>query len=778
MLISVKWLEELLGTGLDVDKLPRTALKLGMEIENQHRYGPAGVVLGRIRKITPHPSQKHLDILEIAAGRPIQIVSAAKNVKAGDRVLVCPTGVKFRDLPVQEKDFNGVRSEGMLVSEQELGLVERSEGVIIPDRGEEGKPFEKVFDDLAVEIKSFPNRPDWLSMIGIARELAIGLGINFRSPLTGESQANRTGNFRVQIKDPKGCPRYTARIFEEVRVGESPFETKWRLNCMGMKSINNMVDGTNIMMLLTGQPLHPFDLDKLRGGIIVRRAKKEEEFITLDGTALKLTIRDLVICDDEGVVALAGVIGGRGSEIAPKTTRVLLESANFDPNLIAHTARRLGLKTEASTRFEEGADLAVVDEVSQMTGELFRGLAPVREIEYVAAGNKAALKTIRVSVPRMNERLALRLSDPQVKTMLKKAQISATGSRTLRVSPPHYRRDLQIEEDVFEEVARIYGYMNIPETPQQKWVDNTLVPEKNRRHEEAIRTLLIGRGFSETYNLSLVAAKRLDDLGYEGYVRVKNPLNERFDALRPSLLPGLADTVNYNLSKGNRSLLLFEIGNALLAADPFQEKRLAGILGGERNPNHWRDADKKLDYFDAKGVVEALFELLHIAPIEYKPRPVIGLEHAIAITVSGTELGYLGGFGPDLGEEKFYAFELTLDRLWPFIVEPFYIPPGRFPANTRDLSFLVDDEVTVPAVTGLIKKVGGPVLEEISLFDYYRGKNIPSDKKSYGFRLYFRAPDRTLTDKEVDSFVKKVVDEVVGKYRAQLRGKEDDWTSS
>ena len=778
MLISIKWLEELLGTGLDADKLPRTALNLGMEIENQHRYGPKGVVIGRIQKMTPHPSQKHLDLLEIAAPRTIRIVSAAKNVRVGDRVLVGPVGVKFRDTLIQEKDFDGVRSEGMLVSEQELGLADKSEGVIVLEKGEEGQPFEKCFDDLVVEIKSFPNRPDWLSMIGIARELAIGLGVNYRPPLTDAVPANHTGNFPVRIRDPKGCPRYTARIFEEVRIGNSPFETKWRLHCMGMNSINNVVDATNIMMLLTGQPLHSFDLDRLRGGIIIRRAKKEEEFITLEGMVLKLTRRDLVIADDEGIVALAGIIGGRGSEIAGTTSRVLLESANFDPNLIAHTARRLGLKTEASTRFEEGADLAVVDEVSHLTGEYFGRLAPVRETDYVAVGKKAVLRTIKVSVPRLNERLALRLTDPQVKGILKKAQIAATGTRNLRVNVPHYRRDLQIEEDIFEEAARIYGYMNIPETPQQKWVDNTLVPEKNRRHEEAIRNFLVGRGFSETYNLSLVASKRLDDLGYAGYVRIKNPLNERFDALRPSLLPGLADTVNYNLSKGNHSLRLFEIGNALLAADPFQEKRLGVIMGGDRYPGHWQEADKKLEYFDAKGIVEALFELLHIAPVAYKPRAMKGFEYAVAVTVSGAELGSLGGFGPEFGADRFYAFELTLDRLWQFITEPFYIPPGRYPANTRDLSFLVDEEVTVPEVIGMIKKVGGPVLEEAGLFDYYRGKNIPSGKKSYGFRLYFRAPDRTLTDKEVDSFVKKIVDEVVGKYRAQLREKEADWTSS
>jgi len=778
MLLSIKWLEELLGVGLDIDKLPRIVLSLGMEIENQRRFAPASVVVGRIRKITPHPKLKNLDILEIALHKPIQIVSAAKNVKTGDRVLVCPAGTKFGELPVQEKEFEGVRSEGMLVSEQELGLAEKSEGVIVLNRGDEGKPFDKVFDDLVVEIKAFPNRPDWLSMIGVCRELAIALGVNYRPPFTDAAQANRAGEYRVQIKDLKGCPRYTARIFDEVRIKASPFETKWRLRCMGMNSINDFVDATNIMMLLTGQPLHPFDLDKLRGGIGVRRARKDEEFTTLEGKVLKLNHRDLVICDDEGVIALAGIIGGRGSEISSRTTRLLLESAVFDPGLIAHTARRLGIKTEASIRFEEGADLAVVDEVSRLTAEYFRGLGPVRETEYIAAGKKAAPRTIKVSVPRLNERLSLRLSDPRVKAVLKKAQITAAGSRTLKIGVPHYRRDLMIEEDVFEEVARIYGYMNIPETPQQKWIDNTLVPEKNRRHEEAIRNFLVGRGFCETYNLSLVASRRLDEIGYEGYVRVKNPLNERFDALRPSLLPGLVDTVNYNLSKGNRSLRLFEIGNVLTAADPFQEKRLVVILGGDRYPGHWREGDKKLDYYDAKGVVEALFELLRIAPVDYKSRPVKGLDYAVSVSVSGTELGYLGGLNPDFGETQFYACELTLDRLWPFITEPFYIPPGRFPANTRDLSFLVDEEVAVPAVIGLIRKVGGPVLEEVSLFDYYRGKSLPGDKKSYGFRLYFRAPDRTLTDQEVDAFVRKVVDEVGVKFRAQLRGKEDDWTSS
>lgn len=778
MLISVKWLEEILGTNLDIDRLPYVALTLGMEIEQQNRCAPADAVIGRVKGITPHPALPNLDLLEISTNRAVRIVSAAKNVRIGDRVLVVPAGAVFNGNPVQEKGFAGARSDGLLVSEQELGLAEKSTGVIVLDRGEEGKPFARYFDDLVVEIKSFPNRPDWLSMTGVARELAVGFGIAYQPQSVRAGQPNRNGNFSVQVRDKKGCPRYTARIFSDVRVAESPFSVKWRLHAMGMKSINNIVDATNITMLLTGQPLHPFDLDCLKGGIVVRRARKNEEFVTLEGTVLKLSTKDLVIADLEGTIALAGIIGGRGSEISPATTRVLLESAVFHPDLIAHTARRLGLRTEASVRFEEGADLAAVDEVSRLTGECFQRLGPVREEEYIALGKKATPRTVKVTTGRLNERLALRLNDRQVKDILKKAQINASGRGTLRVKLPHYRRDLQIEEDLYEEVARIYGYMNIPERPQQKWVASTLIPEKNRRYEEAVRNFLAGRGFHEAYTLSLVAAKRLDDLGYEGYVRVKNPLNERFDALRPGLLPGLVDAVNFNLSKGNRSLQLFEIGNALQAAEPFQEKRLGVILGGEKNPGYWQDTEKYLEYYDAKGTAEAIFELFHIAPIDFKPKAIKGLEYAVAIIASGTELGYLGSLSRDLVAGQFYIFELTLDRLWPFIAEPFYIPPGRYPANTRDLSFLVGEEVAVPEVIGLVRKVGGPVLEDISLFDYYRGKNIPSGKKSYGFRLYFRAPDRTLTDLEVDSFVRKIVDEVVSNYRAQLRGKEADWTNS
>ncbi len=778
MLVSVKWLEELLGNRLDPGKLTRIALTLGMEIEEERRYAPDSVVVGRIRSIVPHPALKDLAVLEVSIGSALRIVSAACNIKAGDRVLVCPQGKTFNGQPVTERDFASVRSQGILISEQELGVAERSAGVIVLDRGNEGDPFAKLFDDLVVEIKSFPNRPDWLSMTGVAREVAIGYGLPFPAETTAVPVSNRSGRFPLMIRDRVGCPRYTARIFEDVRITESPFEIKWRLHCMGMNGINNVVDATNIMMLLTGQPLHPFDLDLLCAGIIVRRARKDEEFVTLEGAVLKLSGRDLVIADKKRPVALAGIIGGQGSGISSATRRVLLESAHFNPAMIAHTSRRLGLRTEASSRFEEGVDLSRIDEVSRLTADLFLHLSQAREADYCAVGIKAKPRRIPVSVKRLNRHLALDLNGRQVKALLGKAGIRTTGGTTLTVTVPSYRRDLQIEEDVFEETARIHGYMNIPLTPQRKWVPASLVPDKNHRHEEAIRGFLFGRGFNETINLSLVSSKRLEELGMTPFVRVKNPLNERFDALRPNLLIGLIDAVNYNTAKGNQDLKLFEIGNALKSDAPFQEKRLAVILGGASYPRHWRDSDRQIDYYDAKGVLEALLRLLHISPPEFKARPAAGLDPASAVMLRGTEIGWVGNVPSELVDGAFFAFEIVLDRLWPHLGEAFYMPPGKYPANTRDLAFLVAETVAVPEMLNRIRKIGGPILDDVVLFDYYTGKNIPAGKKSYGFRLFFRAPDRTLTDPEVDAFVRKVVDEVAAAYQAVLRGKEADWKSS
>lgn len=781
MLVSQKWLEEFLRRKIDIGRLEKVCLNLGLELEDKVSHAPRDAVVGRIASIDGHRRQKNLSVLSVRTNKAVQIVTAARNVKKDDLVIVVEAGGKLNDNPVTRKDFAGIRSEGVLVSEQELGLAESSTGVIVLDRGCPGARFADLFDDVVVDISTTPNRPDWLSVEGIAREVSGSLGIDYvrlssLDRLYAPRQSNRGGAFKIQIKDPDGCPRYTGRVLEGVRVGDSPFWLKWRLHCMGVNPINNIVDITNLVMLFTGQPLHPFDMDRLKGGILIRRAGAGEKFVTLDGTMLTLVREDLVIADQDGAVALAGIIGARRAQISAGTKRVLLESACFDAKRVGHTARRLSVMTDAAMRFERGADMAIVDAASKMAASYFAQYAAGSETEFIGTGRKARPKSVRFSLPRLNRILSLDLTAKQVKDILKKINVQVTGTRTLTAKIPHFRRDLHIEEDIYEEVARVYGYMKIPETGPQQWSGRVRF-NKAQAHEDLIKNYLVGQGFDETYNLSLMSARLLVQHGCEQFVRIKNPLNERFDALRPTLLHGLLDSLNNNLAKGNRSLRLFEIGNVLLPRPPFQERWLGVILGGDRYEDLWQQQVDKTGYYDAKGVAESLFRLLHLTDQSFKPSARLGFKHGVRIRVSGKEIGFLGVLDTPLCKEPYCYFELTLEPLWDMIEERFYMPPPRFPASTRDLSFIADDTAQAPDMAAVMSRVGGPVLERVVLFDYYKGKNLPPAKKSLGFRLYFRAPDRTLTDAEVDAFVNRIVEEVLKAFNVSLRTKEKLWTN-
>lgn len=776
MLVSIKWLEELLHVPLEVETLKKISLNLGLEVEEVLARAPDSIIIGKIQSMKQHPNFKDLTILKIVTKKKIQIVTAAKNVRQGDLVLVVPAGGKLREQTVIERDFKGVRSQGILVSEEELGLADQSTGVIVLEQGSPGSTFKDVFDDVTLDIGTTPNRPDWLSVKGIAREFATHIKTKHqRRQRIDEShtikQTNRTGAFKIRVQDREGSPRYTARIFDEVTVRESPFWMRWRLHCMGMKAVNNIVDSTNIIMLLNGQPLHPFDLDLVKENIIVRKAHPNERFISLEGSTIVLQKDDLVIADNEGVLALAGIIGSRRAQISGATKRVLLESAYFDPKRIAHTSRRLGLITEASVRFERDVDLAVVDQSSAMAGKLFEKYAQAKEREFVSSGRKSKRRSIPFSLSRLNEILSLQLSQSQIKTLLKKINVKVTGTTKLRAHIPHYRRDLKIEADLHEEVARLYGYMNIPEVMPQRWGGFVTI-NKAHFNENIVRDFLVGQGFMETYNLSLVSDKQLEELGFATFAKIKNPLNERFNALRPTLFLGLLECVNYNLAKGNRSLKFFEIGNILLPEAAYQEKRIGAILGGERYLNLWNQREELIDYFDAKGLTEGIFDLFHIEEVKFETIEKKGFSQVVKVLSCGRELGYLGCIEENLCKETYYYIELSLDQIVSFASEPFYIPPAKFPANTKDLSFLVDEKIEVPHMVEAIKKVGGPILEKVILFDYYKGTNLPLDKKNLGFRVFFRASDRTLTDKEVDSFIQKIEHEVSEKFDAKLRKKE------
>ncbi len=771
MLISIKWLEEIFRNRLNLETLKEVALSLGLEVEDVVHKAPEHIVVGQITDMVPHKTLKDLSVLEVYTDKKIQIVTAAKNVKKGDLVLVGLAGEKFNGEIIKERDFSGTKSYGILISEQELGLEEKSTGVIVLEKGTPGILFSELFDDIVVDFSAFPNRGDWLSVQGIARELAVGLKMKPKV-YADHNQMNRTGTYRIQIKDIQGCPRYTARVFDNVKVKPSPFWLKWRINCLGMKSINNVVDITNYVMLLTGQPLHPFDLELINTGIWIRRARDGECFMTLEGSRLELKEEDLVITDKEGVIALAGIIGARCSQISASTKKVLLESAYFDPRLIGKTSRRLNLITEASMRFERGVDLSMVDGASKLCAALFKKYAGAKEVQFIGAGKRAKKRTISFSLERMNEILSLKLKKNEVRSFLSRLNIGVKADKHRFIAEiPGYRNDLKIEEDIYEEVARVYGYMRIPETPPRRWsaqVERNPVVE----YEEKLKNFLLGQGFSETYNLSLISSRRLEEAGYKNFVRIKNPLNERFDVLRPTLFFGMIDCVNFNLAKGNNGLKLFEIGNVFFPDSPYQETRLGVIMGGPKYPYFWNQVNQRFDYYDAKGVCEAIFEYFHVPGVKFQIIEKFGLNPVVDIVVSGKSLGCLGAIEKDLCKEPFFYFEIAIENLWSFVPETFYIPTPKYPPGIRDLSFLVDDTVEVPDIIEVISTVGGPILERVNLFDYYKGKHIPAGKKNLGFRLWFRASDRTLTDTEVNVFVTKIAREITKRFKAVLRKKE------
>jgi len=776
MFVSLLWLEELLGRKLDVERVKKDALSLGIEVEESTHHAPEHIKIGTVVSTKPHPRRNDLQILEIKTNKKIIIVSADMNITLQERVLVCPAGTSFQNQAVSTRDFDGITSQGILISEQELGLTDRSTSVIKVGKGEPGDPFCKWFDDVVLDMSTTPNRPDWLSVDGIARDLATRLDIDYSKcsiiqGLRNMAQINKQGSFNLVLQDKEGCPRYTARLFKNIAVQDSPFWIKWRLHCMGMNAVNNVVDITNMIMLLTGQPLHPFDHDLLKGGIIVRKARPNELFKTLEGTEVKLNSDDCVIADETGPVALGGIIGSKRAEISNNTTSVVLESAYFDPKAIAHSSRRLDIITEASTRFERGGDIHAVDAISQLTGSWFEKYANAKEFQFVSAGKKGKPVTISFSSKRLNEILALSLNKSKIKQLLKKIDVSITGTDIFTAHIPHYRRDLLIQEDIFEEVARIYGYMNIPETMPKRWGGRVSI-DPQRRYEAAVRNCLTGQGFSETYNLSLVASSQLIHTGFKEFNTLKNPLNERFDALRPTLFIGLIDCVNYNLSKGNRSVKLFEIGNILLTREPFQERRIGLILGGKRHLDYWEQHEERFDLYDIKGAVENLCKVLHVRDISFKVSKRDGFSNAADILIAGKELGFFGSVDPAYCKELYYYAELSMEKLLNSRSDMCYMTPPKFPANTRDLSFLVDKSVAVPDIMASIRKMGGPVLEQVTLFDYYEGKNIPERCKNLGFRLFFRAPDRTLNDREVDKFVDKIEEEIAKRYDAKLRKKE------
>ncbi len=789
MKVSLLWFNQYLGRRLRLDQTIDLLVRLGFgcDIDSVVNYGEGleNVCVAAIEDLTTHPKDGRLQIATINIGKgKKQVVTAAKNIKTGDLVLFVPAGSKINKELIQEKDFSGVVSQGMFLSEEELGLTEKSEGVIVLEKNQfdpggkvyriqPGKRFSELFDCEILNLETTAIRSDWLSTLGIARELV--RMFNKRIP-PSEFIKEKTEVVGIEVQDRTACPLYTGRLIEEVTVKESPFWLKWRLYTHGINPINNIVDITNLIMLQFGQPLHAFDYDRLAGHrIIVRRAKPKEPFTTLDGTRLELN-GQLVICDSEKPVALAGIVGGRESGIEADTKTVLLESAYFDPIVINRASRLLNIRTESSIRFEKGVDFIGVINASRVTAELLTHYAGARRGRFQIVGRIPRPAKISVDFERIKSLLSIDINFSEFKNILRILDLSPRGKKKVIVSVPSYRNDLRWEADIAEEVARVYGYDRIPEVVSPRPVFEYKVDPLSQL-ESKVKVYFVGKGFYECCSFSLVSARELSMLGFDNFIRIKNPLSENYNALRPTLIINFLNNLKTNIDHFNFNLRLFEVGKVFEPSDeklPREKSFVGGICGGEYHPLHWTRS-RAIDFFDVKGFVAGFFEYLKIDNINYQPAPFkfFTEDYSSLILIENRPIGCIGLLRLPFIDKNYYYFEVNLDEIVNRIPVSIYLPLPRYPVVTRDLSFLVSEEMNSVTVLKLIRKNAGPLLKDLQVFDYYEGGNLPQGKKNLGFRLVFRSEERTLKDEEVDRIISHIVQIVSENTGAVLRKPED-----
>lgn len=801
MIVTYNWLKEFVDFDLAPHDLAHLLTMLGLEVEGMTPCGEGmdDVVVAIVEERAQHQNADKLSLCRVNDGREVLgIVCGAQNFKAGDKVALARIGATLPgDFRIKRSKIRGEESFGMLCSEKELGLADESAGImILPADMPLGTP---VFDALGLkdtifEIGLTPNRADCLSVIGIAREIAAKLGTSIRHPAfalveTGEPIGSKAS---VEIIDADLCPRYTARYISGCRIAPSPRWLVDRLTAVGMRSINNIVDVTNYVLLEYGHPLHAFDFELLAGGrIVVRRADDGERFTTLDGQERVLNSRDLTIRDAEKGVALAGVMGGGNSEIKENTATILLESAYFNPTAIRLTSKRLGLHTESSHRFERGTDVNLLtralDRAAYLIAELAGGSVARGIIDIYPQA--VPPREVRVRLDRVNQLLGLSLSIDEVRGIFQNLEFTASTEAPgiLSVTVPSFRVDIEREIDLIEEVARLYGYEKIPVTmPVARVISDR--PTRHQRLERVVRTHLVSEGFNEVINFSFVAPEVCDKLLLPGddsrrsQVLIKNPLVAEQSVMRTTLLPSLLATAAANINYREVNLRLFELRRVYLPVSgqelPAEPLCVAGLLSGRRDPEGWTQGKEMVDFYDAKGVVENLLWALKVAGPVFsasEPEPFYHPGKCCRVSVNRTIIGSFGEIHPDVQEnfgidQPLFYFELDFEKLVAAVSDKVAIsPPSRYPDVARDIAMLLAEELSASDVQQCIEGLRIKEVEDMLIFDLYRGEHVPTGMKSLAVRIRYRASDRTLTDEEVTRLHQRVVTALVTKLNAAIR---------
>jgi phenylalanyl-tRNA synthetase beta chain len=800
MKVPLSWLREYVAVEHSVEDLAHRLTMAGTEVGAQETGGSDwdGIVVGRVTEIRRHPNADRLSLVTVDLGGVSEtVVSGAPNLAVGMVVPFAPVGATLIDghtgqrIQLRAAAIRGVTSRGMVCSEKELGLSDDHSGILALDpEAPVGRPLREVLGDTILDLEVTPNRPDLLGVLGVAREVAALAGKPLRLPPEDYPEAGAAAAelTRVDILDPDLCPRYVAAIVEGVRIGPSPWWMRRRLEAVGVRPINLVVDITNYVMMEYGQPLHAFDFERLRGRrIVVRRARPGERMTTLDGEDRWMPPDALVICDGEGPVAVAGVMGGMESEVTLATRTILLEAANFQQISIRRTSRALKLRTEASLRFDKGlapslppagARRAVRLMVELGGGRAFRGMVDA----YPGRRDRAPIPIGPAEVRRV---LGLGMDRDTLREALGRFGIACEDAgEDLLARPPDHRTDLTIPADLVEEVARLVGYDHIPTLPLCGPIPD-VAPDGTLAALGAVREVLAGCGLQEVITYTLIGDRQVARLG-EGTVprglRLLNPLSAEQDQLRTTLRASLLDVAVQHQRQGESTLRLFEVGRVFMPrpGDLPEEREMVGIvLSGERGQAPWAASPAEADLFDLKGIVEELFRRLGVEGLRWERGHDPHLHPgACAVARRGAETlavvgevhpGVAAGFG--LRTRAFLA-EADVHRLM-VAARPrnFQVSPlPRFPAVRRDLSLVVAEGTTAAELEASLRQAGEGLLAEARLFDVYRGDRIAPGTVSYAYALSFQAADRTLTDAEVDAVEARIVAALRARFGATLRG--------
>jgi len=760
-----------------------------------------GATVGRVESVEPHPDADHLKVCRVNAGdRVLSVVCGAPNVRRNMlSALVTPGFVLPGGMTIKKSKIRGVVSEGMLCSRAELGIGDDSSGIMEIEKAvAPGTPLATTLSlsDHVLEINLTPNRPDCLSIIGMAREVAALTGQTLSLPgiELAEAATNVAEYAAVDIRDPELCSRYVARVMTDVTVKESPFWLRERLLSVGLKPINNVVDITNFVMMETGQPLHAFDLDLLaENRIIVRRAGSVSSFITLDQKERPLSPEMLMICDAEKPVAVAGVMGGMNSEISGQTARVLIESACFSPTSIRKTSKALNISSDAAYRFERGVDplgtVFAADRAARLMAEIAGGKIAGGMIDNHPL--PAAGKMITVSVNAINRRLGTRIGIDEMAAFLEAVDFTVrkAGNDLLEVKVPSFRVDVERPEDISEEIARLWGYNKIPVTFPLIGSDSGN-PSPMFEWKKSFREVMTGFGFSEVVTYSFIGEKAcagmdfLSPAGRLDPIKVLNPLAADQSVMRTSLIPGLLATMRYNLSQQIIDMKIFEIGRVFWkksdAEDlPEEPEMIAALLTGAVRRRSWRRPEELSDFFDIKGALAGLLKELDAPACGFTAMPrerctVTRPGHTARLSVQGLAVGLVGEISHDVLErfdlkKPAFVFELNVSAVVPMLSDHIQASLlSKFPSVSRDITVIVDQGVEAERIFNFLEEGGDNLIEDIQVIDVYGGGTIPEGKKSLSFRIVYRSRETTLKDEFVNRIHSRIAGRLIKEFSAQL----------